>query len=399
MLRPSLLILALILALTLGVTACSKGAGNGLSDAEKKAKAAAERPLQVTAEDLLTIRSSALASGPVITGSIQPERRADLRAEVSAIVLQVLKENGEQVKKGDLLVRLDDTAIRDMMTSAEEAARVSGQSFEQAERQFQRNKTLRTSGMTSTQALEDAEMRRNNAQSDLVAARAKTVQARQQLHRTEVRAPFDGIVSERKVSAGDTAQIGKELVKVIDPSSMRFQGLVSADKINSVKPGQAVNFRINEYESEFTGKVKRVDPSANVTTRQVEVMVEFSAGTTQPRVSGLYAEGRVEAGSSQGLTIASAALVREGDKSYAWQFKDGLLQKVTLEIGARDPRRGDYVLRRGLIDGDQIIRRPTSSLKDGQKVTMTAAAKLPALLLNASVPVISATATPPVAGE
>jgi multidrug resistance efflux pump len=61
------------------------------------------------------------------------------------------------------------------------------------------------------------------------------VQARQQLQRTEVRAPFDGVVSERKVSAGDTAQIGKELVKVIDPTSMRFEGLVSADKVTSVR--------------------------------------------------------------------------------------------------------------------------------------------------------------------
>ena len=63
------------------------------------------------------------------------------------------------------------------------------------------------------------------------------VTARQQLERTEVRAPFDGIVSDRKVSAGDTAQIGKELVKVIDPTSLRFEGLVSADSIGEVKAG------------------------------------------------------------------------------------------------------------------------------------------------------------------
>ena len=67
--------------------------------------------------------------------------------------------------------------------------------------------------------------------------------ARQQLERTEVRAPFDGIVSDRKVSAGDTAQVGKELLKVIDPTSLRFEGLVSADSIGEVKAGQHVWFR------------------------------------------------------------------------------------------------------------------------------------------------------------
>jgi RND family efflux transporter MFP subunit len=308
----------------------------------------------------------------VITGSIQPERRADLRAEVSAIVLQVLKENGETVKRGDILVRLDDTSIRDSMNSAEEAARASAQSFDQAERQFQRLKTLRASGMTSTQQLEDAEIRRNNAQSDLVAAKARAVQARQQLQRTEVRAPFDGIVSERKVSAGDTAQIGKELVKVIDPTSMRFQGLISADKVTLVKLGQAVNFRINGYDQEFNGKVKRVDPAANATTRQVEVLVEF-VGSNQPSVSGLYAEGRVEAGSTSALMIKNSALIRDGDKAYAWRIKDGILSKVSLVIGERDPRRGDYVVLSGLASGDKIIRSPMSSLKDGQKVNLTAA--------------------------
>ena len=75
---------------------------------------------------------------------------------------------------------------------------------------------------------EDAEIRRNTTQSDLAAAKTRVVQATQQLQRTEARAPFDGIVSDRKVSAGDTAQIGKELVKVIDPSS-------KAERVTSVR--------------------------------------------------------------------------------------------------------------------------------------------------------------------
>lgn len=384
MLRPSLIVLAMILSLT----ACNKGGKS--ADADKKDAASALQTLKVTPEDLLTVQNNALSSGPVITGSIQPERRADLRAEVSAIVLQVLKENGEAVRKGDLLVRLDDTSIRDLMNSAAESARASAQSFDQAERQLQRLRTLRASGMTSTQQLEDAEIRRNNSQSEMVSAKARATQARQQLQRTEVRAPFDGIVSERKVSAGDTAQIGKELVKVIDPTSMRFQGLISADKITTVKLGQAVNFRINGYDQQFIGKVKRVDPAANATTRQVEVMVEF-AGDKQPRVSGLYAEGVVEAGSTQAITINDGSLVHEGDKFYAWRVKDGILKKVSLTVGERDARRGDYEVTSGLALGDKLIIKPMSILKDGQSVSLvpSAGAKAPA----SSAPAPAAPAT------
>ena len=356
------------------LAACNKGP----DIADKKSTAANERPLLIASEDLHIVRNAALATGPSITGSVQPERRADLRAEVSAVVLQVLKENGDSVRRGDLLVRLDDTAIRDSLASADASARASGQAFDQAERQFQRMTTLRKSGMVSTQALEDAETRRNNAQSDLEAAKTRTAQARQQLQRTEARAPFDGIVSDRKVSAGDTAQIGKELVKVIDPSSMRFEGLVSADSIGSVKAGQSVYFQVNGYgEKEFAGKVRRVNPAANATTRQVEVLVDF-VDKQQRLLAGLYAEGRIETDSASGLTIPATALVRDGDKTTAWRVNGNALTKVSLVIGDRDPRSGDFVLRSGLAAGDQLIRHPSATLRDGQKIERSVAAVVPA---------------------
>jgi RND family efflux transporter MFP subunit len=381
MLRKTLLALAVASALV----ACGKsskepekaGASASASASaaksdDKDAKKEPEITLQMSPEDTITVESNALASGPVITGSIQPERRADLRAEVGAIVLQVLKENGEPVKKGDVLLRLDETSIRDSVSSADEATRAAEQTLAQSERMYQRQKTLLASGMVSTQAQEDAEMRRNNAQSDLAAARSRSVAARQQLTRTVVRAPFDGIVSERKVSNGDTAQVGKELIKVIDPSSMRFEGLVSADKIGVVKVGQPVLFRVNGYPGQnFTGKVKRVDPAANAVTRQVEVLVEF-AEPAQPRVAGLYAEGRVESEVSSSLMIPPSALVQAGDSNYVWRVKGGKLAKVPLTVGTRDERSGRWQVLTGLSTGDMVVRVPGAGFKDGQKVALSA---------------------------
>lgn len=367
MTRITMIFLALALALSLA--GCSKGPGKTDAAASADAKAS----LLIAPQDLVAVQSNALSSGPSITGSVQPQRRADLRAEVSSVVVQVLKENGDRARRGDLLVRLDDTAIRDSLNSAEAAQRAAGQSFEQAERQLQRLKTLRESGMASTQQLEDAEVRRNTAQSDLAAAKTRAVQARQQLQHTLVTAPFDGIVSESKVSAGDTAQIGKELLKVMDPTSMRLEGLVSADAVAEVKVGQAVSFRVNGYgPQEFSGTVARINPAANANTRQLEVLVEFAAGK-QPQLAGLYAEGNIQASRQSALMVPAMALAREGDKVFAWRVKDGVVQKIALVLGERDPRSGDFVLRSGLNEGDQLIRNPTSTLKDAQKVQITAA--------------------------
>lgn len=319
--------------------------------------------------------ASGQAAGPVVTGSLQPERRADLQAEISAVVLQVLKDNGEPVRAGDLLVRLDDTAIRDSLASADEAVRASSQAFEQAERQVQRLKTLQAQGMTSMQALEDAEVRRNNAQSDLVAARSRSVTARQQLRRTEVRAPFAGVVSERKVSAGDTVQVGKELLKVIDPVSMRFEGLVSADRMHELKPGQTVSFRVNGYpQVTFAGTVRRIDSTANAITRQVEVIVDFVDRASAPRVAGLFAEGRIDAGSAPVLTVPEGALQRAGEAAHVWRVEGGAVRKVVVKLGERDPRTGDYPVLAGLAAGDRILRSPGSTLVDGQAVEFAGSA-------------------------
>jgi membrane fusion protein, multidrug efflux system len=364
--------LVTLLSLAAAVLAgCGKGPDKG-KDAAKDAGP----PLLISQEDVIVLRSNAMASGPSITGSIEPERRADLRAEVQAVVIAVLKENGDPVKRGDLLVRLDQTSIRDSLNSAQASMTAAAQAYDQAERQYQRMVTLRQTNVVSAQQLEDVEIRRNSALSEREAARARVVTARQQLERTEVRAPFDGIVSDRKVSAGDTAQVGKELVKVIDPSSLRFEGLVSADSIGEVQTGQAVWFRIHGFgERDFTGKVTRVNPAANITTRQVEVLVSFDDAKQQPNVAGLYAEGRVETQSTSALALSTATVVREGDSSFAWVVKEGKLHKAALTLGDRDPRTGSYTVKGGLAEGDQVLRFPNVSLKENQAVTFDAGNK------------------------
>ena len=370
--RSTTIAAAVLLALAAGLLAgCHRPGAPAAADAAS----APSTKLLISPEDVRTVGLQSHASGPVITGSVEPERRADLRAEISAVVLQVLKENGEPVKKGDLLVRLDDTAIRDSLQSAQEASRAAAQALDQTQRTYTRVKTLQAEGMSSQQALDDAEVRRNSAQSDRVAADARTASARQQLTRTEVRAPFDGVVSDRKVSAGDTAAVGKELLKVIDPGSMRFEGLVSADRMGDIKVGQSVQFRINGFDKgEFVGKVRHVDASADAVTRQVAVIVDFAPGTA-PKVAGLYAEGRISSDSGQAILLPEAAVVKEGDRAYVWQLAGDALAKKPVTLGERDPRLGNVVIQSGLTAGDRVLRTPSATLASGQKFEM---AKAPA---------------------
>ena len=338
------------------------------------AAGAAAAPLLVAPEDMLTVADGAAGGGPVISGTIAAERKADLRAEASAVVLEVLKDNGDLVRRGDLLVRLDETAIRDNLNAAEESARNAGFQFEQAKRNLERLKTLRASGMATLQSIDDAEIRSNSAQNEVSAANSRAVLARQQLQRTQVRAPFDGVIGERKASPGDTASIGKELLKVIDPSSLRFVGRVSADQAGQVQLGQAVRFRVNGYGDEsFEGKVTRIDPSANEATRQLEVLVAFT-GTARPRVAGLYAEGQISGGAkTQSVPVVDeSAVLRAGDASFVWRVDASAVHKVAVTLGARDARSGQFAVQSGLQTGDRLLRNPGGNLKDGQAISLVA---------------------------
>ena len=355
------------LCLSLILVACKPAA----SEADKAVEATA---LSLGTEDIVQLGTSEHGTGPVISGSLQPELRADLRAEVSAMVVKVHKENGEAVRKGDLLVTLDSAVLRDNLSSAEESLRSAAQSLEGAERQFQRMKSLQAQGMVSTQGLEETENKRNAAQSEYVASKARVAAAKQQLDRTEVRAPFTGVVSARKASAGDTAQIGKELIQVIDPSSMRFEGQVSADQMSVIKVGQRVNFRINGMAQTgdqlgSKGTVKRIDSAANPVTRQVAVIVEMS-GKDRPPVVGLYAEGVVETQVKPAVMVSEMSLRREGDKVFAWILDSNKISKRSIELGDRDTRLGEWVVKSGLVAGDKVLRNNASSLKDGQPYTL-----------------------------
>jgi membrane fusion protein, multidrug efflux system len=106
-------------------------------------------------------------------------------------------------------------------------------------------------------------------------------------------------------------------------------------------------------------------------TRQVAVLVDFDDAAKAPRVAGLYAEGRIEAGAGAAAVamLADNSIVRSGPATHVWRVgKDGTLAKVAVQLGERDARSGEFPLKGGLAEGDVILRNPGSTLVDGQKV-------------------------------
>jgi hypothetical protein len=138
-----------------------------------------------------------------------------------------------------------------------------------------------------------------------------------------------------------------------------------------VKIGQRVNFRINGVAQNgdqlaSQGTVKRIDGAANPVTRQVSVIVTINA-KDRPPVVGLFAEGVIETLTKPAVMIAESSLRREGDKVFAWALEGDKVVKRAIQLGDRDTRLGEWVVRSGLNSGEKVLRNNSSSLKDGQQ--------------------------------
>lgn len=363
----------LILCLLLVLAGCS----NHSADSKKQEQGKAEQEIQLSKEDILMFGDESSANSGILTGTVQPKRLAVLSAELSALVIAVNKENGEKVRQGEVIAKLDATSIKEGLSSATEASRVAEKAVLQADLQYQRMKRLRGMDLASLQELEDAEIRLNSAKNDRASALAREAQAKQQLDRVDIKAPFDGIVTEKNVSVGDTVQIGKVLAKVVDPTSMQVVAHLSADLIKDVRIGQSVNLQVAGQDGRrYAGKIKRIDPEANPVTRQVEVLVSFDNADASIG-AGMYAEGRLKSMDARSLMIRNSAIVRDGVKSYAWKIDGDTLKKVELGLGERDMRHGDYPVISGLALGDKVIRRPSNVLHEGMRITVAEEAKSP----------------------
>ena len=109
-------------------------------------------------------------------------------------------------------------------------------------------------------------------------------------------------------------------------------------------------------------------------TRQVAVVAAFTDAASAPRVSGLFAEGRVETGESQALTLPDGAIVRTADNTLVWRVQGLQLAKAVVRLGERDARSGQWPVLSGVAAGDRILRNPGGQLVDGQKIEFAAVA-------------------------
>lgn len=356
------------IALTVPVVALLAGAcGNGQAQEPPPSQS-----VTIGAESVARVERGEVRTGPLISGELRPEREATVRAEVGGSILEVRAEEGQPVRRGQLIARIEARALYDTRLSAQSAVRSAEQALRVAEREAARTETLVKGGALAERDLETTRNAVAAAQAQLADARARLASAERQLADTVIRAPIGGIVNDRPVNRGDVVAPGAALVTIIDPSSMRLDASVPSAALPSLRVDAPVEFRVRGFGDQiFTGHIERISPAADPITRQVSIYVSVP-NTAGRLIAGLFAEGRVTSETRAGLVVPAAAVETEGSSSWVLRVKSGKAERVPVEIGLADEARGQLELTSGVEEGDLLLTGAAHAVTPGTPVNVAA---------------------------
>jgi RND family efflux transporter MFP subunit len=328
-------------------------------------------PVLIGPENIVIVRKDSISSGPRLSGSLEPRRQARVLAEISGSVTSVQTEIGNLVKKGQVLARIEDAALRNAYQSAKSALTSAELEYQNARRQAERTEKLVEGGALATRDLEMAQSNRSAAQARAAQARAQLAQARQQLDAATVTSPMNGSISEKSVNQGDVVTVGAPLFTVIDPSSMRLEASVSSDAIPVLQLGTPVMFQVRGYPNQsFTGKIAQVAPAADPATRQITTLVDIP-NPGGKLIAGLFAEGRIGAETRETLVVPISAINSPEENPYVIVIRNGRAERVAIKLGLRDPQTERVEIQGPIQEDEVLLSGTTRSLAPGTRVKLT----------------------------
>jgi RND family efflux transporter MFP subunit len=342
------------------------------SDKVSAAETTKTETIMVGPENIAVATTGAIMSGPALSGTLEPEREAVLRAQVQGSVLQTYADQGQAVSAGTVLARIDASGIQDAYSSARAGVVAARNSADIAARDLARNEKLLAAGAIAERDIEQSRRASIAAQAALEDANSRLAAAEKQFRSTTVTAPFGGVVSERPVSAGDIVQPGTPLFTVVDPSSMRLEASVPAEQLSSIRVGVPVTFTVSGYPGrDFVGHIVRVNPTADPTTRQVRIYVSIpNAGRTL--VGGLFATGRMSTATRTGLVVPTTAVDVRGTAPSVVRVKGGKAEKVQIQVGVTDKASETVEVLSGLQAGDTLLLGAAQGITPGTPVKISA---------------------------
>jgi membrane fusion protein, multidrug efflux system len=332
------------------------GPGAGATRAGGAGPGAAGGPVtvEVGKVELMTLEDDAQA-----VGSLRSRQGVMLRPEVSGRIASLEFSDGQRVRRGQLLVQLDDTLQQAQLKQAEAQASI-------ARTNLQRNRELVAENFVSQSAVDQSA-------AALEVAEAQVALSRAQLARMRIVAPFDGMAGIRNVDLGDYVKDGADLVNIEDLSQVLVDFRLPERFVARVKTGQVVDVSLDALPGQrFTGRIDALDSIIDADGRSllVRARLDNPGGVLK---SGLFARTRIVFSKRENaMVVPEEALVPMGGKQYLYKVVEGPKGKVANRIEARIGLRlpGKVEVLEGLAPGDLVVTAGQARLGRGEAVPL-----------------------------
>lgn len=340
------------------------------------APAAATRAVELAPQDVVTARRLELAHGVEVSGTLKALNTAMLKAKVAAEVRSVAVREGDAVRAGQLLARLDTTEYEWRLRQAEQQAAASRAQLEIAQRQSSNNQALVAQGFISPTALETSLSSEAAARATLEAADAAVGLARKALADTRVVAPISGLVSQRLAQPGERVAVDARLIEIVDLGSLELEAAVPPEELPALKVGARARLAVDGAAGEASARVARINPSAQPGSRAVAA---YLAVAPQPGLrNGLFARGWIELARKTALALPLSAVRNDRARPYAIRIgADGRTEPVDLSLGLRGRADGVEMVEvaAGLAAGERVLGASAGEVGAGVAVRVDAPAR------------------------
>jgi membrane fusion protein, multidrug efflux system len=303
------------------------------------------------------VRAQAFVETLTATGTVRAEEGVELQAETAGKVVRINFREGWPVKRGDLLVKLNDADLR----ASVDRYKYGRQLAEARERRYA---ALLAQKMVTQQDYDItlSELNVQNANVELYQA---------QIEKTEIRAPFDGVVGLRHVSAGAYVNAATRIATLQRLDKLKVDFAIPEKYSGRVRPGAPIHFNVAGGLRHYTGRIEAIDPRIDAGTRTLllRAVCDNVDGTLLP---GAFANVTLSLDEiREALLLPAEAVIPGLEEKNVYVIQDGMAVRRAVETGARTATLVHVIS--GLKAGDQVITSGLQNLRQGQKVAAFAA--------------------------
>ena len=373
-------VIALLVVLALALVGGKALKARKAAGAAAAAASAASAPLalELGSADVFIARTRPLTRTLPISGGLKAVTSAVVKAKVASELKSLTVREGDAVKAGQVVGRLDTTEFEWRLKQADQTAVSARTQLDIARRALENNRALVAQGFISPTALETAISTEAGAAASYQAAVAMTEIARKSHADAVLIAPISGIVSQRVAQPGERVAIDAKVIEIVDLSRIELEAAVAPEDVGGVQVGQLARLSVDGLSEPATAKVVRINPSTQAGTRAVMVYlaVQPQAGLRQ----GLFARGTIELQRKNAIAAPVSAVHVEQARPYVLAVEAGKAVQRTVELGVRGEAPFDgrveaaVEIVSGAAEGATLLRGSAGAVRDGTPVKLAASA-------------------------